>query len=340
MNLNKRIKTVAGAGLTALAIVVAGGGYYYFHVRTDTPDYAIKTVSQSIKDHDVKEFHRVVNVDSVLDSGYAGFVDGMTSPGIAVSPDAKEAIKNFTELLRAPLMLSLKSAIDSYVKTGDLNAKENIGVMELIERTGLNDIEVRDVKNIQVSDANENEAFADLILYQPELGGEFPIQLVLIRGKDNQWQINRVENFQEYVAKVAQARRALLDEYLAKVGEINTRHEATIREAEKKYTTILTQGSLGQDQTRTELKNLLNDVFKADWELRKQELFALPVPKDATNLHNLYVKICDLSIAGAQDYAKWMDDKSVTTIKSAEDKIHQAQMLMVEAIALAKRIAS
>ena len=329
----------AGAGAAILALAFAGGGYYFFHVRTDTPAYALQTVGESIAEHDLKEFHRVVNVDNVLDSGYDGLVDGLTTSSAAPTPDAKEAIKNFTQMLRTPLMLSLKAAIDSYVATGDINAKENVGVMELIERTGLNDIAVRGVKNVEISDANQNEAFADLILYQPELGREFPIQIVLTRGADGQWQVNRVQNFQEYVAQITQARRIQLDEYLAKAGEINVRHEATIREAEQKYGAILALGSLAQDNTRAELKSLITDVFKADWEARKQELFSLPVPKEAAPLHDLFMKICDLSIAAAQDYAKWMDDKNVATIKAAEDKIHRVQDLMVEAGALAKRMA-
>lgn len=330
----------AGAGLAALAVAVAGGGYYYFHVRTDTPDYAIKAVSQSIEKHDLKEFHSAVNVDGVLASGYDGFVDGMTAPGNVSTPDAKEAIRNFTQMLRVPLMLSLKAAVDSYIVTGDLNAQENVGVMELVNRTGLNDIEVRGVKNIEPNDANNNEAFADLVIYQPELGREFPIQLVLTRKDDKRWQITAVKNFQEYVSQITQARRTQLDEYLAKAGEINVKHEATMREAEQKYSAILMKGNLAQEQTRDELKSLVNDVFKADWEARKQELFSLPVPRGAAQLHDLYMKICDLSIAAAQDYAKWLDDKNVATIKAAEDKIHQVQTLMTEAANLAKSMTS
>lgn len=336
--MDKRIKMTAGAGIAALAVAVAGGGYYYFHVNNDTPDFAIKTIQQSVEDHDTKAFYRAVNVDSVLDSGYDGFVEGLTSSGVVKTPETKEAIKNFTQMLRAPLIMSLKSAIDSYVATGDLKAEENAGVIELLERTGLNDAEVRDVKNIQINDANRNEAFADLIIYQPELEKEFPLQLVLTRGKDDQWQLSRVQNFQEYVEQIAQARRVQLDEYLAKSGEINIRHEATIREAEQKYGMILSVGNLGQNKTRADLKALINDVFKKDWEERKQELFSLRVPKDAETLQNLYMRICDLSISAAQDYARWMDDNNSATIKSAEEKIHQAQTLTAEAVALAKRM--
>ena len=336
--MNKRIKMAAGAGIAALALAVTGGGYYFFHVRNDTPNFAIKTIQQSVKEHDTKTFHRVVDVDSVLDSGYDGFVEGVISSGTALTPDAKEALKNFTQVLRAPLIMSLKSAIDSYVATGDLKPEENGGVNELLEKTGLNDAEIRDVKNIQINDADKNEAFADLIIYQPELDGEFPIHLVLSRDEDKNWKLNRVQNFQEYVEQVTQARRAKLDEYLAQAGAVNTRHDTVIREADQKYGAILAVGSLGQDNTRAELKTLLNDVFKKDWEERKQELFSLRVPKDAEPLHNLFMQICDLSIAAVNDYSKWMDDKNSATIKSAEEKIHQSQALMAEAIALAKRL--
>lgn len=338
--MDKSLKMKVGAGIAALAIVVTGGGYYFFHMKGDGPDAAIKAVTRSIEKHDVKEFHRAVNVDSLLDSGYAGFVDGLTAFDNSMTPDAREAIKNFTEMLRAPLMLSLKSAIDSYVATGDPNLKENVGVAEILQRTGLNDIEIRDVKNIQVNDANRNEAFADVIVFQPELGKEFPIQIVMTHNDDKQWQITRIQNFQEYVSDIIEARRLQLDEYLAKAGEINSRHDEATREAEQKYGAILATGNLGQGKTRNDLKTLMTDVIKKDWETRKQELFSLRVPKDAETLHNLYMKICDLAIDAAQDYAKWLDDKNAATIKAAEDKIHQAQTLNSEAMAIAKRMTS
>lgn len=336
--MNKRTKTTVGAGIAALALIVAGGGYYHFHVSSDTPEFAIKTIYKSVEAHDAKTFYRFVDVDSVINSGYEGLVAGLTSSENLTTPDAKEAIKDFTQLLRGPLTLSLKTAIDSYVSTGDLKTDENIGVIDLLDKTGLNDAEVRDVKNIQVSDANKNEAFADLMIFQPELEKEFPLQIVLSRGKDKQWQVIRVQNFQEYVGEIAKARRANLDEYLAKAGEINSRHEARIRETEQKYGMILSVGNLGKEETRNELKTLIDDVFKKDWEERKQELFSLKVPKDAEPLHNLYMRICDLAIAASKDYAKWMDDNNPATIKAAEDKIHQVQTLLIEAASLAKRM--
>lgn len=338
--MNKKIKMAVGAGLAALALAVAGGGYYYFHVRADNPAHAIETLTRAIEKHDVQEFHRVVNVDGVIDSGYDGFVEGISSSDSANTSDAKEVIKSFTKMLRGPLTLSMKTALDSYVATGDFNTDDNSGVIELIERTGLNNAEVRDVRNIKVNDENNNEAFADVIVFQPELEREFPIHIVLKRGENDRWKIDSIKNFQEYVTEINRARRKQIDDYLVKSTEINTRHEIILREAEEKYGMILSAGSLGQDKTRAELKTMLDEIFRKDWEARKEEFFGMHVPKDAETLHNLYLRICDLAISAAQDYAKWMDDKNAPTIKSAEDKIHQVQTLMTEASALAKRMAA
>ena len=338
--MEKRTKMRLGAGLAALALVMAGGGYYFFHSDTDTPAYALKTIQRSVEKHDTKTFYRVVDVDSVIDSGYEGFAEGLASSGSVLTPDAREMIREFTEILRGPLTLSLKSAIDSYVATGDLKAEENLGVIELLERTGLNDAQVRDIKNIQINDANRDEALADLIIFQPELDKDFPLHLILTRGEDKEWHLTRVQNFREYVEEVAEARRANLNDYLAKAGEINSKHEATSREAEQKYGLILTTGNLAQTKTRAELKSLIDGVLKKDWEERKQELFSLHVPKDAQTLHNLYMRICDTAIDAAKDYSKWLDDNNPATIKSAEEKIHQAQTLQTEAAALAKRMTS
>ena len=338
--MDNRIKKIAGASLAALAVVVAGGGYCYFHVDTDTPAFAIKSIQEAVNEHDTKTFYRAVNVDGVLDSSYEGIIDGLTSSQVLSSPDAREDLKDFMGILRAPLILSLKGAIDSYVSKGDLESEKNIGVVEILDRTGLNDAEIRDVKNIEINDANKNEAFADVIIFQPDLEREFAIQIILSRGAEGQWQVSRVQNFKEYVEEINQARRAQLEDYLAKAGEINSRHDTKVNEAEQKYGLILAAGNLSKKDTRDELKTLINDVIKKDWEERKQELFSLQLPKDAEPLHNLYMKICDVAVAASNDYMKWLDDNNPATIKAAEDKIHQVQTLVTEAADLAKRMTS
>ena len=55
--MDKSLRMKIGAGVAALAVVVTGGGYCYFHTSTDTPETAINAVTRSIERHDVKNFH-------------------------------------------------------------------------------------------------------------------------------------------------------------------------------------------------------------------------------------------------------------------------------------------
>ena len=111
--------------------------------------------------------------------------------------------------------------------------------------------------------------------------------------------IDQPSSADDFTEVVAGIRRAALDKYLEQTSEINLRHDQTIREAEQKYGSILSFGSLDRDQTRFDLKVLLTDVVKKDWEVRKQELFSVDVPKSAETLQNLRMRICDLSIGSA-----------------------------------------
>ena len=335
MDKNK-IKIIAGAAV-GVAILVAGGGYYHFHTSTHSPEYALKTVEKTVSEHDKTNFYKVVDVDNLLNDSYDGLFEGLMESDDSITDETRDAVKNFTQMLKAPLILSLKNAIDSYVETGNFQNADNSGANELLERTGIDKIEFRSVDNVTVNPENENEAFADVKIFHPELGQEFIVQVVMKKNND-QWQVVLVQNLQDFISQIHKMRRAKIDEYLTKSSEINFRHDNAVREAEQKYGSILSIGSLGQSNTRSELKTLMLDVLKKDWETRKQELFSLSVPKGAETLHNLRLKICDLEIGYAEDYAKWMEDKKASTIKAAEEKHHQAQTLMVEAAAIARRM--
>ena len=148
------------------------------------------------------------------------------------------------------------------------------------------------------------------------------------------------EFFQQFIDKLNDYRRAQLDEYLAQSEKIIAAHEDSIIDAEQKYHEILSRGTLGQDEIRTEIKNLMTEVFKNDWENRKQELSELEVPSGAKTLHNLRMKICDLEIGYAEDYAQWMTDKKAETVKSAEEKRNRARTLRNDEEILTRRLSN
>ncbi len=342
--MSTRLK-IAGAAALVVVLIAIIGAYFFLHSKARTPDYALKMIGESIDAHDVRAFNGVVDVDTVLNSSYDGFVDGLIESDSAMSPEAREAITNFTQMLRQPIIGSLKTAIETYVESGSINQAATDGTdnkfmaaTDIMERAGLSKLDFKQVDGITIDEKNEDRAVADVRFYQPEASNDFVFKVVLERGDDENWRVVRIDNFREFTEVVAQIRRAALDKYLAQTSEINLRHDQTIREAEQKYGSILTFGSLERDQTRFDLKVLLTDVVKKDWEVRKQELFSVDVPKSAETLQNLRMRICDLSIGSAEDYAKWMEDNKSSTMKSAEEKQKQAKVLMDEERQLISRM--
>lgn len=333
----KNLKLGACAGV--VAILIGGGAYWYSSIDKDKPEYAVQLAEQAITNHDREYFYRFVDVDSLLNDSYGSLIDGLTDSERVMTDDTKDALKNFTEILKAPLMTSLKAAIDSYVATGDFNAQEHAGVQELFTRTGLDKIIYRGLDGVDINPANENEATARIRIYQPEFSREFILETELSRRDDGNWKIVRLKNFQEFVNTLTEIRRTQLDKYLEKSSEIVSRHDASILEAEQKYSKLAAFGALNQDSVRSELHTLMIDVYKKDWEERKQELFGLSVPKSAETLQNLYLKICDLEISYAEDYAQWLEDKRPSTLKIAEDHQRQAQALKSEVTILLRRMA-
>lgn len=334
---------LAFAGAAAVVLIAIIGAYFFFHAKAHTPEDTLELIGQSIEAHDSSQFNRLVDVDRLLNTSYDGFVEGLIESDQSMAPEAREAITNFTQMLRVPIISSMKTAIDTYVETGAFDQatpddEEFMAASEIMDRAGLSRLEFRNIDSVTTDSENENRAFADVRFYQPETNEDFVFRIVIERDEEENWRVERIENFREFTELVAQTRRASLDKYLEQTAEINLRHDQTIREAEQKYGSILSLGSLGQDKTRFDLKVLLTDVVKKDWEVRKQELFSVDVPKAAEPLQKLRMQICDLSIESADDYAKWMEDKKGATVKSAEEKRKQVQTLLEEERKLINRM--
>ena len=332
--MSNRIKLALVGGLAVVLIAIIGA-YFFLHSKSDTPEYALKAVNEAIAAHDTRKFNRVVDADQLLSTIYDGFVEGLTESDQSMTPEAREAITNFTQMLRQPIINSLKAAIETYVETGSPEQTSEpddgfLAASEIMERAGLSKLDYRGIDGVSLDENNPNRAIADVRFYQSEAANEFVFKVAIEKDDDSDWRITRLENFREFTELIAQTRRAALDKYLEQTSEINLRHDQTIREAEQKYGAILSLGSLGRAQTRFDLKVLLTDVVKKDWEVRKQELFGVEVPKAAEPLQNLRMRICDLSIESAADYAKWMEDKKSATVKSADEKHKQVQVLLDE----------
>ena len=346
--MSDRIKMAATGGFAILVILCII--FFAFKSQADTPEHSIKIIEEAITTHDKATFEKYVDVDNLLNTSYDSFVEGMIEFDKTMPEEVKNSISNFTQMLKVPMMASMKTAIENYVATGNFEESEKttsekntsdenlMAISEILDRAGINKIEFRQIDNVEVDKDDENKAIAEIRVFQKESAKEFTFEVLMQKNDEGEWRVESIKNFRNFINMINQTRREQLDKYLDETAEIITRHDKTIREAEQKYGSILSIGSLGQDDTRVDLKTLITDVVKKDWEVRKQELFNVNVPKGAETLQNLRIKICDLSIESADLYAKWMSDKKAATIKDADEKHKQVQTLLEEEKILINRI--
>ena len=330
-------KMKIGVVIGILVIIAAGLGWYHFVRVTKSPEYAIEVIEKSILNHDKGTFYEYVDLDNILDTSYDAMIQGMADSDKNLTDDARDAIKGFTEMIKTPMLVSLKTAIDSYIETGDFHEDDNAGVADILKRTGLDKSEYRGTGDTDTAE-DDSQSVADIKVYHPEIGREFVLKFVLKPTDSGSWKVVSIQNFDDFTKEITLVRRGKLDGYLEDSAKIISRHEKIIQFAEKKYNSTLSSGSLANSDTRAKLKKIMAEEIKTDWEKRKTELSALDVPKDAQTLQNLRIKICDLEIEYAESYAQWMDDKQAATVKSAEEKHRRAKTLMTEEAALLRRM--
>ena len=339
------------AGIVTIILVIFGIINIFFNSSKDSPEYAVKMLQESIHNHDQITFNSIVNIDRLLSNSFDSFVEGTIASDKEMPEEVKDHIVSFTQMLKGPMTESMKTAIKNYVTYGSFEDRSQddkklqgsqdsnmIAVSELLDRTGLSKTTFREVDSVKMIKDNDKQAVALVKVYQQEIGREFIFEVLLEKNNQDVWRVVSIRNFRSFVESVNKARHKQLDTYLSETNSIISRHDDTIRDAEQKYSKILSSGSLGKDETREKLKALMTDVVKKDWEVRKQELFDIYVPQGAESLQNLRIKICDLSIESAELYAKWMNDKKAATVKEADDKRKQVQVLLSEEKILVSRM--
>lgn len=338
-----QMKLVLGG--IALVILLLGGVYGYVRIYTKTPEYALMQVQDAIEKHDKAQFSRYVDMDGLLDTSYDSFIAALIETD-KPEGEAKAAIEDFARMMKAPLISSFKTAVESFVETGawePSSAKDGAqqsGVMDTeqaLERTGLKETAFRGMDGIEVDD-KAGSAIAKVQVFQKEADDAFVLEVKLLRQDSGDWRVEEITNFQSFVAFVEQARKAKLKAYADATEKIMATHNEAMLHAQDAFMQTLSDGSLGNQETRDALKTLMEKTILTDWQQRKAELEAVDVPVAAQSLQHLRLRICDLHIAYAEGYAAWLTDKKAETIREAERQLKQARTLEQEERFLARRV--
>ena len=332
----KELRLQTGIIIVLAAVILLA--FYLFGSNEDetTPEYALKSVSTAINSHDTQRFDHYVNLDSVLNSAYDDFVVGTLDSDKGATDQTRKLVNDFTDAIKVPLLAHVNTSIHNYIKTGEWQKdQEKTDGGDFVNRTGLDKLQFTGINDVVVSEDGQS-ATAHVSIKHEDLDDNFVLSILMQKINDV-WTVTKIDNFKQFTIAVNNMKNIQLERYLRSLSAIINAHDQNVLEYDVEYGKILSAGSLGSDNTRAELKNLMDKV-KTDWANRKEKIMNLDTPDEASTLSHLWTKICDYRIAYATNYSLWMTDKKAETVRNAEENLKQAQTLEQEAKGLLTRM--
>lgn len=345
MVLSVKTKLKIFVAVIVLLIIAIGGSFAYFNYYVKTPQYALNAIESSVKNHDIDEFNKYVDTDSVVSGVTDDMLTAIISAQEGLPDEAKAAMNNMATMFKAPLVASLNEGLNTFVKTGELQTgdttKDSQGAMinsdMILDQTGLSGLSFDGVDYVNVDEAN-GTAEAGIKATQSEINQQFTFNVVLQKQDDGYWKVTKITNFADFLKVLSDARKQEIADYIDQSNQLLLDKEKSITESETQLNAALSLNVLGKDDSRQEIKAQIENEVLPQLQDLQTSLQNLNVPKAAQTLHNIRLKALECKIAYYQDYAKWLDNKDINTLRSATDNLKKAKTMESDANALTKRI--
>lgn len=345
MVLSIRTKLKIFAAAILLVLIIIGGSLAYFNFYVKTPEYTLKAIQESIQNHDIDEFNKYVDIDNVVAGVTNNILDSIIASQENLPEEAKVAMNSLATMFKAPLIASLQEGLNNYVKTGSWQSgnttADSQGAMinsdMIIEQAGLSDLNFEGIDYINKNEENRT-AEAGIKVTQSEINQPFIFKVSLEEQADGYWKVVSIDNFDEFIKALAEGRKEYIKDYLSQTAVIILDKEKVLTENEANLNAALSLGALGNEQNRADLKNTIETKILPQLQDLQTALQSMNVPKSAETLHNLRLKACESKIAYYENYAKWLDNKDIKTLREATDNLKKAKTMEYEANLLTKRI--
>lgn len=200
----KKAITVA---VIVLVLIAAGllGAYMYWKT---TPSYSLVRLTMSVKNHDVEEFEKYMDVSSLLDNLFTDVIENeMKSAGAEQAAEMQMAM-GFFALLKPTLIDMTKKEVLKAVETGSFdNFKEENESDMMGGGAALGSPAAQNyMKNFDPSAVKyvkkEGQVARVGVAVKDDKGEEVVIEL-LMRKKDGRWQIFSIGNIVELTQRLA-----------------------------------------------------------------------------------------------------------------------------------------
>lgn len=191
------------------------GAWYVFYWKK-TPAYSLNLIRTAVETHNVAEFEKHVDVESLAGHAFDDLVSS-TLDGKKDSSGANTVARGLVQMIRQPFINLAKDAGKRLVETGSLanapaadgasEAKSRFSAAEVSKNTGLSS---STFKGIAYSKEDGNRATVGITVFDKQLEKELVVELAMIQLDDGSWKVTEIANLKDYMAQLKKLRGSKL----------------------------------------------------------------------------------------------------------------------------------
>lgn len=209
--------TIRNIGIAVVVIALLATCWYFFYWKK-TPEYSLGIIRASIQEHDVVTFEKHVDLDALLTRAFDDVVGNSLEEDESMGDFSKSLAKGFAQVIKQPLVMSLKDGIKQFVEKGTVDEpvkdaakqeKQQFSPKELSKKTGAASSEYR---GVAYSKKDGNIALIGIKTYDKQTNKELIIELKMNALEDGTWRVSEISNLKEYMSKLTNYRREKLAE--------------------------------------------------------------------------------------------------------------------------------
>jgi len=188
-----------------LAVVVASIGYWYYHSFGGGPKYSLLQAVYAVQTHDVTDFERYVDVESVTDK----LVDQFAQQGEALhlTDTRSAALLQTLPMLKPLLRRTAQSEVQQYIKTGSIRTNQQgpIPGVSVVGMAGQVMGAGGQFKGIKYVHEQGEQALVGVEFAQPAHDTTSIVELRMI-DKGDHWQVTEITNTGELIKQAVRWR--------------------------------------------------------------------------------------------------------------------------------------
>lgn len=200
--MQNRKKLLGIIGVIILLAVSVLGWYFLYFIKT--PEYSLRLARDAYTQHNVQDFKKHVDVDSIIGYAYDDFV-------AVLMEDEKSNDSNLFSGFVGIMMQGLKPTVISTI-SGEIykgvesgnnellaNSKNNDPAQDVTKTSGIQELEF---KSVGESKKDGNNAILPITFTSKELGKDVIFDIMLRKLDDGTWQAFKINNFKDYMREM------------------------------------------------------------------------------------------------------------------------------------------